>query len=103
MASISTFARNFAKGKNGQHSNFRKEFRETRTYPKIQYWQLGDFDWVLSTRAPRRARAEVSKAISVSQLALRRLSALHVHCGPRIIIAWRLGLRLNLDVQTAPL
>jgi hypothetical protein len=28
MASISTFARNFAKGKNGQHSNFRNEFRE---------------------------------------------------------------------------
>ena len=35
MASIATFARNFAKGKNGQHSNFRKEFRETRTYPKL--------------------------------------------------------------------
>ena len=34
MASISTFARNFAKGKNGQHSNFRKEFREFLAYPK---------------------------------------------------------------------
>ena len=35
MASISTFARNFAKGKNGQHSNFRKEFRERWAYPNL--------------------------------------------------------------------
>ena len=45
MASISTFARNFAKGKNGQHSNFRKEFRERWAYPK---------NWVL---LPHRSSA----------------------------------------------
>ena len=35
MASISTFARNFAKGKNGQHSNFRNEFREFLVYANV--------------------------------------------------------------------
>ena len=35
MASISTLTRTFTKGKNGKHSNFRKEFREFLVYPNL--------------------------------------------------------------------
>ena len=34
MSQLSSFARNFAKRKNGQHSNFRKEFREIWVHAK---------------------------------------------------------------------
>ena len=65
MASISTFSRNFAKGKNGQHSNFRKEFREIWAYPNTSVlWPAGS-----ARRQHARSRTTVCRS-SVRGLSL---------------------------------